>query len=225
MVTLPIETRTYKPVAHQYIIDLTKESLKNKGLEIDRLDTYYTKDGQIMTAKVTIANLSESDLKFMISFQNSYNKKLAIKYCLGSEVKICRNGLMIFDAFSLFNRRHRGTIVEDLPMLIDNACSDGTRVFESIIDFKEKSKLITVSKDDAIYLVSKLFFKEKIINVTQLSVIKNQFKKPMYDYGAPGSLWELYNHITFALKSSHPIDAINNHLNLHEYIKKEYAIV
>ena len=31
-----------------------------------------------------------------------------------------------------------------------------------------------------------------------------ELEAPTHDYGAPDSLWELYNYTTFAMKESHP---------------------
>lgn len=40
---------------------------------------------------------------------------------------------------------------------------------------------------------------------------------PTFDYNASGSLWELYNYVTFALKNSHPSNWMSAHINTHKF--------
>jgi hypothetical protein len=45
---------------------------------------------------------------------------------------------------------------------------------------------------------------------------------PTHDYGAPDSLWELYNYTTFAMKEVHPGLWMENHISAHKFFT-DYA--
>ena len=66
-------------------------------------------------------------------------------------------------------------------------------------------------------LVGELFFKKEVLNTMQLNSIKKEMIKPSFDYKVDtDSAWALYNHITLALKDSHPSTWMEDQLKVHE---------
>lgn len=86
-------------------------------------------------------------------------------------------------------------------------------------------KNIEVDKKIISELIGDLYLHEGIIRETQISIIKNEIKKPSYDYNASNSLWETYNHITHSLKGVHAANFIDVHGQLHEYMVDKFQLV
>jgi hypothetical protein len=66
-------------------------------------------------------------------------------------------------------------------------------------------------------LVGRMILEKEFIESTQLNIIKRELKNPTHDYGAPQSLWELYQYTTFAMKEVHPTLWMGNHIEAHEF--------
>ena len=71
---LPEQTRTYKPVSHQQLIDLTLESIYQAGFELQ--DELYSgaRDGQIGNGRYTIKNVADSEMQLQIGWQNKIGR-------------------------------------------------------------------------------------------------------------------------------------------------------
>jgi hypothetical protein len=66
-------------------------------------------------------------------------------------------------------------------------------------------------------VIGSLFLQEEIISSSQMNIIKKELKAPTHNYGAEGSMWELYNNVTFAMKQSHPSDWMQDHIDVHNF--------
>jgi hypothetical protein len=58
-----------------------------------------------------------------------------------------------------------------------------------------------------------------------MNIIEREMKNPTHDYGAPDSLWELYNYTTFAMKEIHPTLWMQNHQAAHNFFVNEAGIL
>ena len=58
-----------------------------------------------------------------------------------------------------------------------------------------------------------------------MNIIEKELRKPTFDYGAPDSLWELYNFTTFAMKEIHPSLWMQNHQRAHSFFVNEAGIL
>ena len=89
---VPVQTRTYKPVSHSQLIDLTLNSIEKAGFTLDK-ETYSSAvDGQIANGRFSISNVADSEMQLQIGWQNSYNKQLTLKFAIGTRIFICQNG-------------------------------------------------------------------------------------------------------------------------------------
>ena len=84
----------------------------------------------------------------------------------------------------------------------------------------DQFKNIEVDGQAQAELLGRMFLKEDIITSTQLNIIKREIKSPTHDYGAADSMWELYNHVTFAMKQAHPSTWMQDHINVHDFFNK-----
>ena len=221
---LPLQSRTYKPVGHSEVIDLTITALDKAGfkLETEKYDSY--KNGNVAIGKYTISNIADSEMQLQIAWLNSYDKSKRLTYGIGSQVFICQNGCISAD-MGAFKKKHQGEIQTFTPSFITEYVKRAQDTFEKMIKQREEMKKIDVSKRIQSELVGRMYLEEEIITSTQLNIIKDEMKKPSFDYKCEGSMWELYNHCTLALKDSHPSNWMKAHMEAHSFFVNEAGIL
>ena len=93
--------------------------------------------------------------------------------------------------------------------------------FTKMQNDKESFKAHEISEERRAELLGLMFAHDKFIQSTQLNIIQRELFKPTHDYGAPNTLWELYNYVTFAMKEIHPTLWMKNHVKCHEFFCAE----
>jgi len=215
-VSLPVESNTYKPVSHSELIDLTLNGISKAGFAIDEESYSSIESGLIANAKYTIKNVADSEMQLQIGWQNSYDKSLSLKFAIGTQIFICKNGAVAGD-FGAFKRKHTGDIQTIAPSTISDYILQAGDAFRNLQQQRDGFKQIEVTKRTSAELIGRLFLEECFITSTQLNIISREMERPTFDYNASGSLWELYNHVTFALKNSHPANWMSAHINTHKF--------
>ena len=61
--TVPQQTRTYKPVSHNQLIDLTLNSIHQAGFNLDKELYSASSNGQIANGKFTISNVYDKEMQ------------------------------------------------------------------------------------------------------------------------------------------------------------------
>ena len=130
-VATPTQTRTYKPITHGQLIDLTLQSIQNAGFKVQ--DEFYTqaREGMIATGRYTLANIKDNEMQIQIAWQNSYNKAVSLKFAIGVRVFICGNGCVSGD-MGAFKRKHQGSVQEFAPQAIVEYIQKAGEVFEQM---------------------------------------------------------------------------------------------
>jgi len=215
-VSLPEQTKTYKPVSHAQLIDLTLESIDKSGFKLASEEYSASQNGQIANGKFAIANLFDTEMQLQIGWQNSYNKKLTLKFAIGSRIFICSNGCVRGD-FGSFKRKHVGDVQEFTPEAITEYIKRSSDVFTLMQSERDAMKSVGLTARDRSTLVGRMFLEEELITATQLGIIAREIKAPTHDYNAEDSLWELYNYTTFAYKEINPALWMSQHMSAHEF--------
>lgn len=221
---IPAETKTYKPVTHQQLMDLTLESIHQAGFALD-METYSTaREGNIATGRYTIQNVADNEMKLQIGWQNSYDKSLSLKFAIGTHIMVCSNGCVSGD-YGAFKRKHVGEVQTFTPTAITEYIKQAGEAFKRMQAERDAMKNIEITKRTAAELIGRMYIEEAFITSTQLNIIQRELNAPTFDYGAPGSLWELYQHSTFAMKESHPSDWMNRHIDAHTFFVNESGVL
>lgn len=213
---LPKETRTYKPVSHGQLIDLTLESIHQAGFKLDSEKYSAARDGNIANGRFTISNVADKEMQLQIGWQNSYDKSLSLKFAIGTQIIVCQNGMVSGD-YGAFKRKHQGDVQEFTPSAIVEyikAAGDGFRKMQTE---RELMKHVEIDARITAELVGRMILEKEFIESTQVNIIKRELKKPTFDYGAPESLWELYQHTTYSMKEVHPTLWMGNHVDAHDF--------
>ena len=221
---IPQQTRTYKPITHQQLMDLTLESIQQAGFSLDKEMYSGTADGQVANGKFTISNVMDTEMQLQIGWQNSYNKTLSLKFAIGAQIFICQNGAVHGDMGS-FKKKHKGDVQEFTPTAITEYIKQAGETFRIMQTERERMKQIEVTKRTQAELVGRLLLEEKLISTMQVNQIAAELTNPTFDYGAPGSMWELYQFTTQTMKDTHPRFWINDHMQAHKFFVSESGIL
>lgn len=214
--TLPAQTRTYKPVTHGQLIDLTLNGIEKAGFKLDK-ETYSAAiDGQIANGKFSISNVADSEMQLEIGWQNSYNKTLTLKFAIGTRIFICQNGCVSGD-YGAFKKKHQGGIQEFTPQAITDYIKQAGDSFQMMQTQRQDMKQIELTRRTKAELIGRMMIEEQFITSTQLNIITRELKVPTYNYGAPDSLWELYQFTTQSMREVHPTLWMDSHIDAHKF--------
>ena len=217
---VPVQTVTYKPISHRQLVDLTLESVYQSGFEIDNENYLTARDGDVATARYTIKNVKDNDMQLQVVWQNSYDKSASLKFAIGVQIMICSNGMVSGDHGS-FKRMHKGTVQDFAPAAITEYIKSAGDAFTKMQKDREAFKAHEISKERRSELLGRMFAHEKFLQSTQLNIIQREFNNPTHDYGAPDTLWELYNYTTFAMKEIHPSRWMKDHIKCHNFFAEQ----
>lgn len=213
---LPQQTRSYKPVSHQSLIDLTMEGLDKAGFTLDKELYTSANGGKLATARYTITNVADNEMQLQLGWQNSYDKTASLKLAIGVNVLICQNGCVHGD-FGSFKKKHVGDIQTLTPEKFKDFILGAGDVFQTIQQDRDLLKNIYMSDRVKAELLGRMFIEDEIIGAHQLSIIKKELQAPTYDYNAKDSAWELYQYCTYAAIHEHPIKYFKTHADLHTF--------
>lgn len=223
-VILPQQTNTYKPISHTQLIDLTLESVYQAGFVVDKEDYTSARDGNIANGKYTIKNVADKEMQLMIGWQNSYDKSLSLKFAIGTRIIVCENGCVSGD-YGAFRKKHTGDVQNFTPDAISSYIKSAGEAFSRIQKERDAMKNIEVTKRICAELIGRMLIEEEFLSSSQVSIIREQMVHPSFDYGSENSLWQLYQHTTFALKEDHPFTWMNSHLSAHKFFVDNSNIV
>ena len=213
---LPKETKTYKPVSHGQLIDLTLESIHQAGFTLDKENYSSARGGNIANGKFSISNVADKEMQLQIGWQNSYDKSLSLKFAIGTKIFICENGCVSGD-YGSFKKKHQGDVQEFTPNAIVEYIKAAGEGFRKIQKDREMMKHVQIDARVSAELVGRMILEKEFIQSTQLNIIQRELKNPTFDYGAPESLWELYQYTTYAMKEVHPTLWMDNHIDAHDF--------
>ena len=216
---VPAQTRTYKPIAHSQLIDLTLNGIQAAGFKLDKETYSSAKDGQIANGRFSISNVADSEMQLQIGWQNSYNRSMSLKFAIGTRILVCSNGCVSGD-FGAFKKRHKGDIQDFTPGAITDYIKSAGDSFKIMQQQREQMKQVEITKRTKAELIGRMMIEEQFICSSQLNIIRKEMSSPTHDYGAKDSLWELYNYTTFAMKETHPSQWMESHIKAHKFFNQ-----
>ena len=220
---VPKQTRTYKPVSHQELIDLTLESIYQSGFELSDQSYISGREGQVATGKYSISSVQDNEMQLQIAWQNSYDKTTTLKFAIGTKVFVCENGMVSGD-HGHFKSKHVGDIQTFAPQAITEYIKQSGDVFKTMQADRELMKSHEISDRKKAELLGVMFAHEGFILPNQAAKLQRELVKPTHDYGSKNNLWEMYNHTTFVIKDIHPRLWMKNHIACHDFFRREMGI-
>jgi len=221
---IPTGTKTYKPVSHTQLMDLTLNSIDKAGFILDKETYSSAREGRVANGKFTISNVADSEMQLQIGWQNSYDKSLSLKFAIGTKIFICSNGCVSGD-YGAFKKKHQGEIQTFAPAAMIEYIKRAGDAFTKMQAEREAMKEIEIDRRIQSELIGRMIVEEQFIESTQLNIIRGELDKPTHSYGAPNSLWELYQFTTFSMKEIHPTLWMENHMKAHSFFVNEAGVL
>jgi len=215
--SLPNHGGRYAVVTHGDVIDSVKTRLSLAGFTINKEEYRSTLDGQVAQGVYHLDYANDPDMGMMFAWSNSYNKTMRFKCAVGAYVFICANGVVRGDMGS-YSRKHSGTALQDVIAQIDNQIVHAKEHYDTLLHDKNMLKNIILTPKDKGTILGQLFADDEILTLTQVGIVKREIDKPTHNYNSDvNSAWTMYNHITLALKESHPSTFMKDHQRVHGY--------
>lgn len=213
---LPQHGKSYTVIPHKWIIDKATFELKLAGFNVKHELYKATENGQVAQGMYLLDHMADPDMGMMFAWSNSYDKSRRFKCAIGAHVFVCMNGVISGDMAS-FARKHQGTADQEASDMIEYQVSKANEYFDRLIDDKNFLVNKNITKRVQAEIIGRLFLEEKALTLTQMGIIEREIKNPSTDFGVdPDSAWVLYNHVTHALKESHPSIYLENHQKVHK---------
>lgn len=222
-ITLPTHGGRYAVIPHGYLIDQTRAELTAAGFTVNTELYKTTQDGQIAQGVYHLNYGTDKDMGLMFAWSNSYNKSMRFKCAVGAHVFICMNGV-VSGGLGNYKRKHTGSAKMDAQESIQGQIATAKEHYDNLVADKEMLKQVSISSKEQGSIVGELFLDKEILTLTQLGIIKRELKNPSYAYEwQMDSAWALYNHITAALKDSHPSYYLRDHEYVHSYFVDRFG--
>jgi hypothetical protein len=104
-------------------------------------------------------------------------------------------------------------------MQISNQIKNAEKFYKRILEDRDKLRQVTLSVKEQSELLGRLYVEKEIINVSQLTTAKAEMEDPSYDYNCDAeNAWTFYNHVTHALKKSHPQSWLSDTQKFHDFM-------
>ena len=221
--SLPNHGGRYAVVAHGDVIDNTKNQLAKAGFTIKTEQYRMSNDGNVAQGVYHLDYANDPDMGMMFAWSNSYNKTMRFKCAVGAYVFICSNGVVSGDMGS-YSRKHSGTALQDVVDQINHQIQHAKEHYDVLLADKNLLKNVLLTPRDQGRILGELFAHDEILTLTQVGIVKREMDKPTYNYNSlSNSAWTMYNHITFALKESHPSSFMKDHQRVHSYFVDAYG--
>lgn len=220
-IPVPQDTRTYKAFENKAIIESTLEGIERSGFTLKKEMYYSNTKGSQCLGRYGI-ELTDSKIGVQIAFHNSYDKVLSLKYGVGEFLFICSNGA-ITGSDGAFKSKHAGDIQLITPIKMEEFINNSAYRFEDILKHKKRFEEIEITKKTCAELTGRMFIEEEIINSTQLSIIKKEIDNPSFNYDVDNTLWNFWNHCTYAMQETHPKDYIDKSLKMYNFFEEVFA--
>ena len=221
-VAIPARTDSYSPVSHKNIIEATYEQLDKHNLVVNNEFFNIDKEGRKLIGGLDIIHPDVPHLGMRLAFRNSYDKSMSVAFAAGAVVWICSNGMITGEI--QYMRKHTGTVVNELNGKIITTINQLDEHFQKILNHSEQLHQIDLTKQQYAELMGRLYIIDKVIIPTQLSIISKEIEQPTFKDFEDLNAWSLYNHVTYALKNSHPTTYLDQHTNFHSFMEKEFQL-
>lgn len=224
-VPLPVFEDSYTVISHESVMDYTLAQLTQFGFSITSESFRCTADGNIAQGTYYLNYEGDEEIGMMFAWSNSYNKQMRFKCAIGGYVFVCLNGMICGDMGS-WSRKHTGVADVETQKTIADQISNAHVYYDRLITDKNIMKEVVIDSKRQAELLGVLFAEYEILTTEQMSLVKQQMEKPSYFYnGDVNSLWSFYNHITLALKKSHPRNWMEDQRKLHWFLSMEFDLV
>lgn len=209
-IPVPEDTDTYKAVPYEDILNIAMDN--NLGFP-----TIYGSTG--LAHKIIFPfNMDDSELKGIVTINNSYDKTRAFKINVGAAVKVCSNGMFLNVIDTSYNHKHFQVDTFKPLYELERVIGQLDKFNNIYCNAKKDLENQFISKSDMkLDLLNIILNKKLNLGLKQFNAINNQIESPLFNYRNGETMWDYYNHITLSLRSISPFstDIIYKQLSKH----------
>lgn len=195
-------------VSHKEVMDTVALELSGAGHAINKEVYIKNLNGTIATG------IYHLDANMMISWTNSYDGTMSFKCSTGAYVASNDSYAIGPDSTGHVPTR-ADDIKTKMEKLVKAQVSNLNNQMVSLVDDINKMKNSIITGEHLAHIIGTLYFKEDVINSSQLIKIKKAYDKST-------NMWDIYRLISVHLKDSHPKSWMNQQRGLHTIIMNEY---
>ena len=217
---LPVETKTYKPVAFGHVADALDDAMEDHHSEL--MDLGYTDT----TAKYWL-NPKKTQMRYERTFhqphgligiravgQTSSDKTMPIEYGLEGDVKVCSNGMVSTMWQYVSARRHTKFRHLEYAMAAKEAIHN-LGPFAAQLENDRKVMTERTLSDDEFYGFLGRIWGHKVIGSNAINDVSKEWHNPTHEDFLDRNLWSAYNATTEVMKSSPMMNQRERMNNLH----------
>lgn len=212
----------YSPFTHLQVIDLIDEYLDVNKLSIVKESYLHSSSGQRAIGRLALQT-GNSNFTYELSWKNSLDGSMRFGICSGIHTFICSNGSVYGDLNS-FKMKHMGKssmmIEDNLKMCIDEIIP-AIELHQIKID---RLREISIDRQTVAQFCGELYISDSIIKANQLSILKKEIEHSSYNYGCPETALEFYQHVTFAIKETDPLNWHKTHIQVSNFFNEKFKI-
>lgn len=198
-VSLPVETDTYKPIAHQTFVEMVRIKLAENNMSVDQEVHALWRNGlrYFGLMQVSHADLKHTDMSFVIGLRNSMDKSLPASIAAGNSVFVCDN--LAFNSEIVLGRKHTKFMFSDLNAKIGEAVKSLMDKWKLHLSRVDHYRNVDLSKMEAHDLICRAY-EEGILDVTQVAALIDQWNKPNHPEFKDRNYWSFHNAFTEVFK-------------------------
>jgi hypothetical protein len=216
LIETPPQTETYVPVPHYGLAKMVKTASQDLLRDFAFIGESYgvARQGNQLFAVLRFKR-EEGDMCLSIAYRNSLDKSMSIGMAFGGNVFCCDNLALRGDIVVM--KKHTRNVWSELETLTITQTYKSSHNFALLQQESSLMKAITLTDDQAFQHLGRLYGHD-VLSPRQLPVALEQWNRPKHREFEPRTLWSLYQATTEALKSSPPINVMENHVNAHRLL-------
>jgi len=219
-VDTPNHPAPYSVIPHAFIIDKVREIANKFGITIDAEIFSAGNLGNEARGFVKLGFLNDPDIECMLTWVNSYNKKIKFSCLVGGYISESDTPFVFHNAEYKWIRKHTGTAFEETESNIYNLLSDINIHFKTVSKEKDALKNKTLTEGGLAELLGKIYFTNDILSIEVASMIRRNTLKEL-----PTNLWELFKIIAVATKELDPKKWYDTLTKTHYFFLNEYDLL
>lgn len=213
-VPVPASTKTWFPVPYATLINVTKEILGNQlpgDYELQDESFVLAQNGGQMFGALTYRS-ARLEIPFAIAMRGSYNKTLKEAVAFGGRVTCCSN-LTLTGLIQVVRKNTKNALASIRDLLAATVKEASTEHLNLIKDITHLYG--HKCTDTNAYEVMGRAYGLDIVGAHQLAVVRAEWRDSTFMEFRKKNWWSLYNHFTFAMKTTAPGDMMQKLSELH----------
>ena len=221
-VELPQQTDTYIPVPHDFVTSYIENEVAEMlggSYSLQSNEFGLSMKGDALFGMACFKN-SDDYVGLNIAYRNSYNKVFALAVAFGAQVFVCANGMLTGEV--IVAKKHTVNVFESFKQIVEDNIDNAHKVYDSMKEDVDYMRNKAVAEIQA-YQMLGVARGNDVLSSRVFETALQEYNKPTYEVHKDGSMMEVYNACTEALKKeTYPDRAMVKRIELHGLFKDKF---